>query len=356
MKTKNYSTLSAADAKSGGQKQNNSIRRKWSALALGGLLFISIFALSAPPVEAECKQWNVGHGWRFKQGSTNVNLDLHQNGTVITGSAVIYGALLNKPSGSATPSFRGFADLKGTVDGTVKGDSFAVKVYWNNQDIGVYDGTIRPSGKIEGKGYEQRSPSTKVNWYSETTMKCADAKVGAGAPDWMKAAPKSSGPPTPEIKIIKPAATPNYLDSSGLSGVTYKGKQKPSGGLDVEAIEKSNSTSPPTPTPPPAAPASISANPQIVDVPHGQTHGTTTLTWNGGTAHPDAEVWVKVDDRDEKFLLQKGKGSRDMSVKAGKTYRYTLIADDKRLATVTVRAEGSATKKKGKKKRRDDDD
>lgn len=191
MKTKHHSILSTPVTQSGDHVRNNSIRRKWSALALGGFLFTSIFALSAPSVEAQCQQWNVGHKWAFKQGPTKMSLDLQQNGTVITGSAIY---TVPGDSGGLLTMGKIPQDVTGSVDGTVKGDSFAVKIYWDNNTIGVYNGTIRPSGKIEGTGYEQRSSSTKVNWYSATVMKCADAKVGAGAPDWMKAAPKSSKP------------------------------------------------------------------------------------------------------------------------------------------------------------------
>jgi hypothetical protein len=215
MKTKYHSTLSAAEAKGGDQTLNNPIRPRWFALALGGFLFTSIFALSAPPVEAQCQQWDVGHAWRFKQGPTNVDLDLDQNGTVITGKAnhKIY-----------VKEFEGLANVRGTVDGTVKGDSFAVHIYWTNNTVGVYNGTIGPSGKIEGTGYEQGSPSIKVNWYSLGVMKCADA-----TPATPKARPTRTPSADPAVaadawinqelrkrKRAKPAATP--VSGSGTAG------------------------------------------------------------------------------------------------------------------------------------------
>ena len=175
MKTKYNSTLLAADAKGGDQTRNSSIRRKWSALVLGGFLFTSIFALLASPVEAECKQWSVGHGWRLKQGSINVDLNLQQKGSVITGTAT--HDLHRKGSDLLMGGYGGTTTVAGTVDGTVEGDSFDVKIYWDNDTIGVYNGTIRASGKIEGKGWEQKSRRTKVNWYSETRMVCADARL-----------------------------------------------------------------------------------------------------------------------------------------------------------------------------------
>ena len=69
----------------------------------------------------------------------------------------------------------------------------------------------------------------------------------------------------------------------------------------------------------------------------GQSQGVTTLTWDGGPDHPYAEVWVKVDDQDEKFVVEKGKGTRQVAVESGKTYLYILSDSGERLATVTVR-------------------
>src|SRR4051812_43410987 len=210
MKTEHHIILSAPVTQGGDQKLNNSVRRKWSALALGGLLFTSIFALPPHPVEAQCQQWNVGHAWRFKQGSTNVDLDLRQNGTVITGTAnhKIY-----------VKEFEGLANVRGTVDGTVNGDSFAVHIYWTNHTTGVYDGTIGASGKIEGTGYEQSSRSIKVNWYSLGVMKCADAapvqprpdatkSTSAAADDWINS----------ELRKRKTATQPTPTASSRQRG------------------------------------------------------------------------------------------------------------------------------------------
>jgi len=98
----------------------------------------------------------------------------------------------------------------------------------------------------------------------------------------------------------------------------------------------------PVPTPPPQAPSAqgvpgITASPHVVTVPAGQTQGKTTLTWDGGKDHPYAEVWVKEDDQDEKFVVEKGKGTRAMTVEPGKTYLYILTDSGQRLATVTVK-------------------
>lgn len=168
-------------------------------MALSGFLFTSIFALSPSPVEAQCQQWNVGHGWRLKQGSLNVDLDLHQKGTVITGTATFTGTI-KKAEGGLTGSFGERGLIHGDVDGTVKRDHFAVRIHWSNNTTGVYNGTIGPSGRIEGTGYEQRSPSVKVNWYSDTHMECADAApVKPAAPPPIKSSGHIPKPAAPAV-------------------------------------------------------------------------------------------------------------------------------------------------------------
>ena len=242
MKTKHHSILSAPVTQRGDQRLNNTIHRKWSALALGGFLFTFIFALSAPSVEAECQQWDVGHRWRFKQGPTPVDLDLQQNGTVVTGTAT--HDLKVDSSGHFKSSYLP-VPVGGKVDGTVKGDRFAVHIYWDNNTVGVYNGTIRPSGRIEGTGYEQRSPSTKVNWYSVSTMKCADA---ANQPKTTTQSEKLRD----QINkaSAQPATTPSQLPvypGSGSSGSGTKGgfiqmfPTTPTPAANPEAAESSSS-------------------------------------------------------------------------------------------------------------------
>ena len=284
MKIKYNSTLSAPAGGGGDQRRANPIRPSWFALALGGFLFTSIFALSAPPVEAQCQQWDVSGKWQFKQGwgqgAINVLVDLSQTGrTVITGTASHV-----PPGGDLT---------NGTVDGTMEGDSFAVKIYWENNTIGVYEGTIRPSGRIEGKGWEQATRRTKVRWYSKTTMKCADA-----------AAPPTNPPPTGPAQ-----PTPKPLKSTGKARETQ----------------------------PSAAAPTITAHPRVVSIPDGQTEGPVTLTWDGGPDHPSAEVWRKEGGSGPETLVTKRpKGTRSVTVERGKNYQFLLIEDGQQLAKAVV--------------------
>jgi hypothetical protein len=81
----------------------------------------------------------------------------------------------------------------------------------------------------------------------------------------------------------------------------------------------------------------IMASPNNIALVAGKGQGKTTLTWDAGEDHPNAEVWVKVDDQDETKVVAQGKGTLQVAVVPGKTYVYTLKDKGQVLATVTVK-------------------
>jgi hypothetical protein len=85
----------------------------------------------------------------------------------------------------------------------------------------------------------------------------------------------------------------------------------------------------------PPAPFIIADNNPVV-IPAGQTSGTVTLEWDGGPKHPYAEVWVRVDENDETFIVEQGRGSRNVTVELGKNYEFTLSDSNVLLASVKV--------------------
>ena len=73
-----------------------------------------------------------------------------------------------------------------------------------------------------------------------------------------------------------------------------------------------------------------------VFIPPGQTSGTVTLVWDGGKDHPYAEVWIRVDQNDETFIVEQGKGTRNEKVEFGKSYEFKLSDANVLLASVRV--------------------
>ena len=76
------------------------------------------------------------------------------------------------------------------------------------------------------------------------------------------------------------------------------------------------------------------SNPVVIA--SGQTSGTVTLVWDGGKDHPYAEVWIRVDQNDETFIVEQGKGTRNVKVELGKSYEFKLSDSNVLLASVRV--------------------
>jgi hypothetical protein len=233
---------------------------------------------------AQCPQWNVAGVWEIEQrGLTyNIVLTLQQNGNILNGTA---GISINK----------GYPPVK--VKGTIEGDSVHLQIHWVDGTVGVYNAKFLSSGRLDGTGYEIKTPNITHIWQSRKQFKC---------------------PPPPSFNVP-------------LN--TYKGKPKPP--------PKSTGKAKPAPSDQSAPPASpvkvpgIAASKVYFTIPQHPI-GFVILTWDAGPDHPYAEVWYKVNNGDDIFLVEQGKGSRQMSVERGKYYTYILTDAGKTLATVSV--------------------
>lgn len=72
--------------------------------------------------------------------------------------------------------------------------------------------------------------------------------------------------------------------------------------------------------PPIATPHIVATRPYFP--PYSAT-GFVVLTWDAGSDHPYAEVWYKVNNGDQTFLVEQGKGSRQMTVERFNTVILT---------------------------------
>ncbi len=225
---------------------------------------------------AQCQQWNVSGVWNIEQRGLKyaIVLTMEQNGEVLTGKARI-------STNSGYPAVN--------VYGTLKGDLVNFRILWIDGSIGVYDAQFHPAGRLNGHGYEKKTPNIRHMWQSNKKFKC---------------------PP--------PASFNVPLN-------TYKGKPKP-----VSSPTKPI-TEPPTPM---KVPGIISSQPIFGNI--ADPVGFVILTWDAGPDHPYAEIWFKVNNGEETFLVELGKGSRQMPVERGKYYTYILTDAGKTLATVSV--------------------
>jgi hypothetical protein len=246
MKTKHHHIiLSAPAAQSGDRTLNNPIRPRWFALALGGLLFTSIFALPAPLVEAGCQQYDVSGQWVIRQGSFNIPVTLSQNGKTVSGTA--YHESLKDRHRNL---------VLGRVSGTMQGDTFEVQITWAGGGAGIYRGTVNQRGVLDGTTYDMNNPSSTAIWTSDKSggVACADAAPAPPAPPKVikssgKAKPATAPSPdtaaaaddwiNQELRKRKTATQPTPSASNRPRGF-INGLQNPTPTPSPEAAESSS--------------------------------------------------------------------------------------------------------------------
>jgi hypothetical protein len=87
------------------------------------------------------------------------------------------------------------------------------------------------------------------------------------------------------------------------------------------------------PAPAPIKAPGILASQVVFDIPFQPT-GFVILTWDAGSDHPDAAVWVKINNGAPTLLVKGMKGGSRATVERGRNYVYLLEDGGKTLATV----------------------
>jgi hypothetical protein len=244
------------------------------------------------PAQAQCTNWDAsGPLTIIQRGTTdNVELTLAQNGRVITGTAGYHAK-------NDTHAGFGRRQVMGTVDGTIDGDSFSVQIFWPDNLTGVYNGKILPSGRLDGETYDKNNAKIRQTWRSEGVLKC-----------------------TP------PPVKPKPIRSSGKARITPTTPPR-----SAQAPVRTSEVAPS----PPLKPPFIVAGNVVFPAPYVPT-GLVVLQWDGGPDHPYAEVWVKVNDGDQTFVVERGKGGLQVPVQRGMRYLYILTDAGQTLSTVRI--------------------
>lgn len=255
------------------------IRSKFEfSVLLCACVLVALVILLPVSSQAQCPHWNVGGVWNIEQRGLKyaIVLTMEQKGEVLTGKARI-------STNSGYPAVN--------VYGTIKGDLVNFRILWIDGSVGVYDAQFHPAGRLNGHGYEKKTPNIRHMWQSNKKFKC---------------------PPPPSFNVP-------------LN--TYKGKPQPK---PASSPTKPISEQPP---PPMKVPGIITS--QVIYPQSGNPMGFVVLTWDAGPDHKYAEVWFKVNNGDEQFLVELGKGSRQVPVERGKQYTYILTDAGKTLSTVS---------------------
>ncbi len=258
------------------------------------VLFAAVLTLLPIWVEAQCSTgWDASGEWSFMQrGQQWANhLVLQQKGRVLTGRAFYAYNTGNRKFLGVTTVGGDPVSVDGTVDGTIDGNSFSIQIFWATRQIGVYNGKVLPSGRLDGEAYEKSSPQSRTIWHSTGILKC---------------------PPPPPV-------TPKVIRTSGKAKVA------------------------PTPAPPPTPPFIVAGQPMIVapTAPFGSVY----LGWDGGPDHPNVEVWLSMNNGAEipAFSMEQGPQSAlwklrkvaaiELRFQRYHHYKFVLKAAGKTLST-----------------------
>lgn len=297
METKYHAILESPKIRGGGETVNSKTHRSWLAAGLGAFVFPLLIALSASPANAQCAQWDVSGEWQIVQSNKWIaGMALSQSGTEVTGTArdVLEAYIGNGP--------------KIPVNGTMVGNKFNLTVYWKGGRVGAYRGTVDAGGGMKGTTYDKSQPSVRATWYSNRSMVCADADT-----------PQPTAPSTTTTTPPRPPP----IRHSGHDNTT------PPRPPPIRHSGHDNSKPPVSPT--------ISANPIAVSIPAGKAEGTTTLTWDAGPDHPDAQVRRKAGIGGQEILVDaRPKGTLVVTVEPGKNYQFILKDSDQQLAKAVV--------------------
>lgn len=250
----------------------------------------------------QCKNWVLNDYLGIEQRGTLSTISIQvtpQKGGYFTGSV---------ETSYIEPGFLGnpVTEIKGDAEGTVGVDSVNFKIFWQGGLTGIYSAKILPSGRLEGETYDKAKPSAVQTWHSTGTMTCANLKSSSSAIITNKSTGKPKLPSGP--RTFEPPPSP------GGSAPASKPSDRPPTQMKTPGIVASH-----------------------VIYPHpSASMGFVVLTWDGGPDHPYAEVWYKVNNGDDTFLVEQRKGSRQVPVERGKYYTYILTDDGVTLATINV--------------------
>ncbi len=170
-------------------KTNNLIVRRTPLVC--GLLFAAALALLPISAAAQCSTgWDASGEWSMMQRGQKWpnHLVLQQKGRVLTGRAFYNYVTGDRKFLGVTTVGGDPVSVDGTVDGTIDGNSFSIQIFWANRQIGVYNGKVLASGKLDGEAWEKSSPQSRTIWHSTGVLKCpppprrakADQVLGQG--------------------------------------------------------------------------------------------------------------------------------------------------------------------------------
>ena len=105
----------------------------------------------------EDMKWRLPDCWTLKHSDgRQVRIEVVQDGNTLVGTA---------HGGSGDLS----AEITGTLSGSVHSDTLTMTIYWPNNAIAEYHGTVIDDGRVEGTF--ERSDGASADWYGEQALR-----------------------------------------------------------------------------------------------------------------------------------------------------------------------------------------
>ncbi len=103
-------------------------------------------------------KWRFPDSWSVTQSNgENVRVELSQDGNTLTGTA--HGSSRDRP-----------AETTGIMTGSIEGDSINFTVYWPDETVAEYSGTVDGAGKAEGTTVDRSDDVPPTNWFGEPAL------------------------------------------------------------------------------------------------------------------------------------------------------------------------------------------
>ncbi len=103
-------------------------------------------------------KWRVPNRWNVVHSDgEHIRLEVSQDGNTLLGSA-------HRVRGREVDT------TTGIVNGSVDGHQLYELIYWPNNLIDNYLGTVSGQGNVEGTKVDQTNPATVARWYGEPAL------------------------------------------------------------------------------------------------------------------------------------------------------------------------------------------
>lgn len=103
-------------------------------------------------------KWRVPEQWSIVQSNgLRIRFEVTQDGNTVVGTA--HRRQANQS-----------AEMTGTLNGSIDADQFFMTIYWPDNSIGKYLGSVSVEGNVEGTTVDQDNGEAMFTWFGEGAL------------------------------------------------------------------------------------------------------------------------------------------------------------------------------------------